>query len=165
MAVKKKRRVRGEDCLAEVEAISIRLESGRTRTFRIADEITPIPDDRTLLPKEAERVTARLAFWLYQAERAKAAARKAEEVQEEKWAHEYQMQRTHIQRGLVDGVEIATEANIRSRVALDGQVKLENQRVRDAWRRYGALRSLATALEHRSHLIRTLIRREPGDTG
>lgn len=158
MSALKKYRLRGEDCLADVQAIEVKLENGTVRRFDVAAELPPLPDSPRELAREAERTINRLAFWGYQAERAKAAAVRQESVAEKAWADEYRIQRTHIQR---NEVEIATENNIKARIALESrEVEEQNSRVRAAWQRYGALRSLTTALEHRSHLIRLLIRRD-----
>ena len=158
MTAFKKHLLRGEDCLADVQAIEIKLENGTVRRFDVAAELPPLPDAPRDLVREAERTINRLAFWGYQAERAKAAAVRQESVADKAWAQEYQTQRRHIQE--LTEAEIATENNIKSRVLLDGQLEEQNSRVRAAWQRYGALRSLTTALEHRSHLIRLLIRRD-----
>lgn len=154
----KKHLPRGEDCLADVDAIEITLENGQVRRFNLAAELPPIPDAPRDVVREAERTVNRLAFWGYQAERAKSAAVRAEAEAEKLWADEYQLQRRHIQE--FGEVEIATENNIKSRVLLDGKLEQPNSRVRSAWRRYGALRSLTVALEHRSHLLRLIIRRD-----
>ena len=162
MTVKRRKVVkrRGEDFLDELEAIELRLESGRALSFRIADELPPIPDGEHERVKEAERTIGRLTFWLHQSERARQIAKREEEKADRAWAKEYYAQRRHIQQGLVDSVEMPTENNIKARILLDDQLEPQKARVRSAWRRYGALRSLTTALEHRSHLIRLLIKRD-----
>jgi hypothetical protein len=156
--ISKKHLPRGEDSLADLEAIEVTLENGTTRRFNIAAELSPLPTSPAELVREAENTIARLAFWGYQAERAKSAAIRAEAMADKAWAVEYGRQRRHIQENT--DVEIATENNIKHRIVDDGRLEIPNSHVRGAWKRYGALRSLTTALEHRSHLIRLLIRRD-----
>lgn len=159
MSIVKKHRLRGEDCLVDVAAIEVTMENGKVHRFELAAELPPLPSTPVELIREAERTISRLAFWGYQTERAKAAAVRAEAEAEKEWAKEYRIQRERIQKFMEDA-ELATENNIKSLVVLEKQMEPHNSRVRAAWQRYGALRSLTTALEHRSHLVRLIIRRD-----
>lgn len=147
----------GEDFLDGVEAVSILLENGKVATLRIKDELL-IPDDPVALLREAKQAPARLAFWSYQAERALSQLRTFERQCASAAGHEYHLQRTFIVEHT--DAEMPTEGNIRARMDNSPELNVQKERVETAQRRYGVLRAVRDALEHRSHLLRKLISRE-----
>lgn len=131
------------------------MENGEQVTTSIAAELE-IPDGPREREREAARAPARFAFWAYQTERALAALRLAERRVEEAEAVEYQMARSWIAEHTT--VEVPTEANVRTRMLLvqSGPLKTLKDSLAEAQVRYGVLRALRDASEHRSHALRRL---------
>ncbi len=161
------RRVRGrtrsqrarhsEDCLADVEAIVIRLEGGYIAEFNIADEIR-IPRNHLKLKKASYAAPDRLAFWLYQTARAKRNMREAERQYDLAYAKADSLQR----HGMAEFSGEYTERVIRSLVEhtdyadVGADAKTKRKEWVEAEGQYELLRAMSVAMEHRTHSIRAL---------
>lgn len=149
----KRRTLHGEDHLAGLEAIEISLESGETLRVRMSDELA-IPDDPDERVSEAQRAPARLAFWMYQAERVLHILRGAERELARIEGLLYKRIRTDIDEHTTD---MPTEGNIHAQLAYHPDLIPEKEHVDRLRKRYGVLRSLRDALEHRAYVLRRLI--------
>ena len=156
-----KRRVErtcGERALAQIAEISLRLENGKTVRFKIDDELS-VPADPEELHEAALNGHARFAFWAYQESRAHAALRRAERDLAYLEAQTYLAARTWLdsQRPRVNFVE---GARVKAHVDHDDTV-LERRKDVDSLREHWTLvASVRDAIEHRTHLLRKLLKQD-----
>lgn len=150
---KKVKTKHGEDYLHTVEAVRIRLESGATVLFTLSDECR-VPDDPKEAVKEAKKAHSRYAFWAYQTERALCAVRKQEQA-----TGKIEGEADLIHRKRYDEIENEdyTESMIRSSVNIDSTVAVSRAKLNDARRKYGVLRCVRDAMEHRCYILRKLV--------
>lgn len=145
----------GEEALSEIEALTLRLDSGKVVTFTIADQLR-IPSNPVEIIKEAKQAPARLAFWRAQAARAAQRARDLERRYNYTVAS-YDL--THrVANNDADGEY--TERLVRSQVDVTREVVQALQKLNRAKEQAELLKSVADAVEHRTYVLRTLVRRE-----
>tara|TARA_R100001086_G_scaffold192515_2_gene109739 strand:- start:3711 stop:4211 length:501 start_codon:yes stop_codon:yes gene_type:complete len=149
------RPIHGEDALAEIEEITLTLESGRKRTFNIAHELE-VSDDPQLMREQALTAHARYAFWAYQAERALRALRDAE-IAQAKVEGEKRWRAAQIAR---EQDRFASTATIEGLVSNDHSVSAGKERLNQLRQDWTMLRAVAEALDHRTHLLRRLLARD-----
>lgn len=141
-----------EDYLANIEAVTIRLENGEAVKLKVEREVR-IPTDPDRLIEAARKAPARLAFWAYQSERALAALRKQERETARVEGFTYQVYRKVYEE---DGQE-PTEAMIRAAVDQDPKVRTARIALSSRKTEYGTLRAVRDAVEHRSWMLRSLL--------
>jgi hypothetical protein len=147
---------RGEDYLSDLEAVTVILESGESVQFDLSEELD-IPTDPTELRDEAERSSARTAFWAYQTERALRKVREAEAAQEQLEGERYISVRDHLMTHPDWKVSKPTESMIRSLLSQQGSVGDAKENLLQLRETYGILRAIKEACEHRCFLLRKLI--------
>ncbi len=149
----------GEDVLSEVEAITLVLESGRKATFSIADELAVAGDPDDLLA-QANTAHARFAFWAYQAERALSSLRTAET----RFASVEGTRRFAYSKTIKDDDRYASSAVIEGMLASDQEIQKGREDLNSLRAHWNILRAVASALEHRTHLLRRLLARDQDAT-
>jgi len=144
-----------EDHLAHIEAIKVKLENGRTETFRIVDEVH-VPEDMTQLVDALRRSPARVAFWAAQVERAFDELRKQEARQSEKegkaflnYKHAYETQQGP-----------TTDRLVHESVQSDPDVVKVRLMTASLRKQVGLLRAVHKAVEHRGFVLDRLVARE-----
>lgn len=149
----------GENALSEIEAITIVLESGRKATFSIESElaVSGDPDD---IYAQAQIAHSRFAFWAYQAERALSALRTAETA----FAAIEGTRRFAYAKTIKDEDRYASSAVIEGMLASDPEVQKGREGLNSLREHWNILRSVAAALDHRTHLLRRLLARDQDAT-
>lgn len=160
MVIKKTIR-RGEDYLSCLAPLQLLLEDGNTYVFRMADEVPPIPEDPRELLSELRKSASRLAFWAWQEQRALGQLRQVERTLAEREGIEYRTVRRLLSEH--GDMEMPTEGNIRAMLAFAPALKTEKDLLAEAQRRYGQVRALREALEHRSHSLRRLVNQQSSE--
>lgn len=158
--MKKRRRARpktvhGEDVLCDVESITITLENGKKQKFNIASELA-VSDDVDELYRQASTAHSRYAFWAYQSERALTRLR----VAEAEHATCCGKMRYGYGRRLKDEDQFTSALTIEGAVDSDPKVISQKNRLIELRSDWTILRSVADALDHRTHLLRRLIAKD-----
>jgi len=141
-----------EDYLDQIEAITIRLESGEKVTLKVRSEVR-IPTDPIRMREAAIKAPAKLAFWAYQTELALSRVRKAELELARVEGREYQVFRAYYNE---EGVFV-TEPLLKASVDQSPKVRAARLALNGRRREYGALRAVRDAVEHRTWTLRTLL--------
>ena len=152
---RKVRAMLSEQALAEIESISIKLESGQTAKFDVAKELA-ISHDPTELNEQALTAHARFAFWEYQAARAMRILRD----KETDLARLEGDLRYRYSKVLKEEDRYTPAATVEGTLAGDDRVlraKNELNQLREHWT---ILRTMADAHGHRSHLLRRLLAKD-----
>ena len=147
--------VHGEDVLCDVESVTITLESGRKQKFNIADELA-VSDDVDELYRQATSAHSRYAFWAYQADRALTRLRVAE-VEHATYCGEA---RYGFGKLLKDQDQFTSALTIEGTVDADPKVISQKNGLIELRSDWTILRSVADALDHRTHLLRRLIAKD-----
>lgn len=144
--------VHGEDALAGIEAVKIRLENGAIVTHRVADELA-VPEDPRQLEIAARKSSARLAYWLYQTELALDAVRTLEReldtlrgILDFRYRANFMESEGDYREGMVSAA-----VNI-DRDAIQLRKKLDHAR-----KQHGLLRSVSKAMERRDFVLGQLL--------
>lgn len=150
----------GEDHLASLEAIIVKLENGSTVEFNRKEELST--EDGTLaLLRQARDCPARYAFWAYQSDRALAVVRRLEVEVAELEGETYLVYRKWYQDETDE--DYISDGMIRSRVASDDRVITIRKRLNRARKQYDMLRTMRYAQEHRCYVLRRLIARDAAE--
>lgn len=153
-----------EDYLADIDAVTVRLDSGKTVAFNLEDELK-IPSDPILLEHESRRASGRLAFWGYQAAIAKAAVKEAERQYDMAYANADLIQR----HSLSDEGGEYTERVIKSLVEhtdfpdVKADALTKRKEFVQASKNYEVLSAIVKAVEHRAFTISALLRKRDND--
>lgn len=145
----------GDEALADVEAITLRLEGGREQTFEIARELA-VPDDPDAIYEAARTAHARLAFWSYQAARALRELQRGEREQRKLEAATYLAARIVIER-VRPKIQYVETDRVRASVDHDAAVGKKRDAVENLRVHWKILTAVADALDHRTHLLRRLL--------
>jgi len=152
---REQRTAQAEDYLADVAAITIKLENGEEVELDIASE-TYVPTDSEELAEAARRSPAKLAFWAYQTERALEDLRRQEQHLVQYEGRNYDLYRVYFtDEQAVD----PTEAMIRAKLDQDSEVRRWRLALRRRRREYGLLRAVRDAVDRRDSVLRTLLHR------
>lgn len=144
-----------EQALAEIESISIRLESGKVATFDIAKELS-VSNDPIRLHEQALTAHARYAFWEYQAGRAHRQLREKEiELARLEGTRRYSYSKL-----LKEDDRYVASTTIEGMLDSDNAVLAERNALTALREHWSILRTMASAHDHRSHLLRRLLARD-----
>jgi len=145
----------GEDQLASIEALRVKLSNGRTETFSM-DAETQVPVDMTQLVSALRRSPGRIAFWAAQTERALDEVRKCETRLKESegtaflnYRHTYESEHGP-----------TTDRVVHESVQSDEDIVNERLKLVALRKQYGLLRALHKAVEHRGFVLDRLVARE-----
>lgn len=147
--------VHGEDVLCDVESIVIVLETGKKQRFNMADELA-VSDDVDELYRQASTAHSRYAFWAYQADVALTRLR----VAEAEHATYCGKARYGYGRQLKEEDQFTSALTIEGTVDSDPLVIKQKQDLIELRSQWTILRSVADALDHRTHLLRRLIAKD-----
>lgn len=145
----------GEEALAEVASISIRLESGKVAKFNLAKELS-VSNDPLVMLDQALNAHARFAFWSYQSSRAFRQVREAEIALAKlegdrlyRYSKAAKDEDRYTSGSVVSGLVDSDDTVLAARNNLN--------QLREHWT---ILKTTADALDHRAHLLRRLLARD-----
>lgn len=147
--------LRSDEALAEVAAVSIRLESGRVARFDVADELA-VSHDPDTLREQAMAAHSRYAFWEYQAARAMRLLRD----QEVDLARLEGDLRYRYSKVLKADDQYTSSATVEGTLAGDKRVLAARNRLNLLREHWTIIRALADAHDHRAHLLRRLLAKD-----
>lgn len=144
-----------DQALAEIDSISIRLESGKVAKFNVADELSVSHDPETL---HAQSLTAhsRLAFWEYQSSRAK----RELEVKEVEVARLIGDRRYRYSKVLKEEDRYVASATVEGMLDGDSSVLAARNELNQLREHWSILRAIAKSHDHRAHLLRRLLAKD-----
>jgi hypothetical protein len=150
----------GDDFLRDVEAVVVRLESGKRAKFSVEKEVG-LPTDEESLREAARRLPAQYAFWAYQTERALQAVRRLERELQSNEGDKYFGWRLRLHKDeVVDlPIERVTDKVLQAAVALDEELKGQRDTLDEARYQYGVLRAIRDAVEQKRFVIPLLLNR------
>lgn len=148
-------RLLSEDALAEIEHVTIRLESGKVAKFNIAKELS-VSSDPDRMFAEALTAHSRFAFWEYQASRAQRMMRE----REIELARIEGDLRYRIGRVMKGEDQYTSSAAIEGVLNGDKGVLAARNELTELREHWTILRTVASAHDHRAHLLRRLLARD-----
>lgn len=149
--------IHGEDALPDIESVDIKLANGRTVTFEVHRELH-VPTDPDKIVEASSKSPARYAFWAAQAERALAHVRRLEfRFAQAEAVVDLRVRESYRQGLMKDTEDWYTERKVTSIVVKEPEVKSAQTKLNEAKYRYGVLRSIRNAVEHRGFVLRTLV--------
>jgi len=140
---------RGEDCLDDLQALTVRLESGQIRTFSIPQELA-YPTDEDEILEAHRKAPASAAFWDYQTERALYDVR-LYETGLEKLEGDARVVKRNALESICDS--FVAESAVEAAVASDDYVYKQRNQLNDLRRQYGLLRSVRDAMVRRVSVL------------
>lgn len=146
--------VTSDKLLKDLQAISIRLESGDVVELDVDVELH-VGTTPAEFAEELRVSHSRYAFWSYQETRALRDVRKQEKVLAEAEARANLIWRQYYDK---HSAEYATNDMIRSRVSLESDVQSARIKLNTLRHHYDVLRAMRVAQDHRAQAIRHLAR-------